>query len=334
MTLLLDLFWRDQYLSPNQKNAHLDRDRYFIALAFLIWAELFLAIYPNFEKAFFPYVDPILIVEAPFISELVRSLLYSGFDYDLILLFAVFLLGHRLFPNSLIKTLMIGVGSFVSLTIYRVMIASQLDSSYSPKYAFTKALGINANLLVIVSVFWLLIWIIFHVVLFFRLNPLQKVNPQHALLKLNPRFSEKWQLNPVRYFWLMIYLGLSLMLIQVVSICVIYMDKRNAAYYIREWSLFFDLVNICASVLMFMLMLKRMVNLGWKWTWIVLTIIAFALLATAIVYFYENAYNPSTLVMDSVLCKVMLVAYFVFQIVLLMKPAKQDEQLSVSAEEK
>ncbi len=257
LTLFKDIFWQDQFRESSTEGVisqpeKLDRDRYFIGLSLLsslLWINIYSApfLYPSSYSGFMD--DNSQLINTAF------NLFSPHIGFDIVILMLSVLLSWRAFGRWL--AIPAGVITFFHLsTITMIPGLKYLDSaSYSSTYIALIVYGVL-----------LLIWLIFQVWMLTRPG-LKRSQPEHPLVRLNPKYPANKQLTAVQYMWFFMALGTAVVISSALLSTAIYIFGRYLDLGpLIAGALFIGAIALVASLV---IVVKRLRNLGKKpmlWT--------------------------------------------------------------------
>ncbi|NAW59943.1 MULTISPECIES: hypothetical protein [unclassified Vibrio] len=249
LSVIKDLCWRNQFYEPSAER--LDRDRYFMA-------------------------QLLILIIATFADSLIFAIGTAGvwfvsvsWVFLLLLLTAHLLLAYR------------SAGKWMAFPLAIINLGTTLFIITLIHISANTSLVFNSDVFMIEFVLTLL-WLTLHIFWFRKQPQLERYQPKHPLLKINPKHKSRDQLHAVGYFWqnlrLMMWNG-ALLIPFVIIIVVAKLDGRDVSltsfdageivFFLFWWLLVF----FFASRLLY----RRCLNIGWRFgKTLVLLILPFA----------------------------------------------------------
>lgn len=251
LTLIKDIFWRDQYsrsstAGEESKTPKLDRDRYFMGLSLLstfyfvgLYGGQFL--YPSYDSEFMDINYQVF--------DLIFSLFSPHLYFDPLVLVLCVMLSARAFGRWLAAP--VGLISFCNLSII----------SMTPHIKDTDLAHPNVYLALIIYGILLLVWLIFQLLMLAR-SGLKHTQPEHPLVRLNPELPAKKQFTAVQFMWGFMLLGLAVVVSSLLFSAAIYVFGRYLSMTIVYGAAL--VIGLGSMAFSLLIMVKRLRNLGKK----------------------------------------------------------------------
>jgi len=312
LLLLKDLFWRDQYSGEKTGvlDGRIDRDRYMLAffILFAIQGALHAGsayVFPDSGYAFSgPHSDYV---------ELMWVFFSINILVDPLWLVLSVILACRMFGRWLMVP--VGLLNYGLLSLVPYMSNINMNNSPSEVMMFTM-MGISAG------------WLLFHIYVLFR-PALSVSQPQHPLLRMNPRYAAEEQLNSIQFFWRCTVLGVVAALLLIAGVVALFGYSNGYGYSSSRQEkllVWFALVLIVTVIVAFWFLVQRLRNMGWNpLKTVLLAILLPGLFFGLQLFFYFNDYyeNPVLLAVFFLLLPWVRLALAVFNVTVIAMPATE-----------
>ncbi len=313
LLLLKDLFWRDQFSGEKTAvlDGRIDRDRYMLAffILFAIQGALHAGgayVFPDSGYAFNgPYSDYV---------ELMWVFFSINILVDPLWLVLSVILACRMFGRWLMVP--VGLLNYGLLSMVPYMSNINMNSSPSGVMMFS-IMGISAG------------WLLFHIYVLFR-PALSVSQPQHPLLRMNPRYAAEEQLNSIQFFWRCTVLGVVAALLLIAGAVSLFGYSNGYGYSSsrqEQLLVWFALVLIVSVIVAFWFLVQRLRNMGWSpLKTILLAMLLPGLFFGLQLFFYFNDYydNPILLAVFYLLLPWVRLALAVFNSFIIVLPAPEN----------
>lgn len=285
LTMLKDLFWKDQFNPDGTEPYRLDRDRYFIVLMLLFSFQLV-------ANAGGQFIFP------PYSGDLYENIMeywgvLQGF-YDIyfaagpLLLIINLVVAWRVVPFWLLF-IPLGLLNYSMQNAVRMLTYMMGTDISTPDDVVVVAVGCV-----------MLLWVVIHIGLLF-MPKLSASQPHHPLLKLNPAFAPDQQLNAIQFMWRTAILSAIVGVVAGGAVAFIILvtafGGRLNSSEIQTVAVFAALLALVSGAVMLWFAVQRLRNMGWnRWKVILLWALPVAVFFAAQAGVYSQSFFDSKLV--------------------------------------
>ncbi|MCD8523209.1 MAG: hypothetical protein LRY66_07480 [Saccharospirillaceae bacterium] len=319
--LLKDLFWRDQFSGEKTGvlDGRIDRDRYMLAFFILFAIQGALHV-----GAAYVFPDTGAVFNGPYSDyfELMWVFFSINIVVDPLLLVLSAVMACRMFGRWLMVP--VGLLNYGLLSIMPYMSNLNMSSSPSDILVFTM-LSISGG------------WLLLHIYVLFR-PALSVSQPQHPLLRMNPRYAAEEQLNSIQFFWRCTVVGVVAGLLLIAGALALFGYSNGYGYSSarqEQLLIWFAMVLVISVIVAFWFLVQRLRNMGWNpLKTVLLAILLPGLFFGLQIFFYINDYydSPVLLVVFYLLLPWARLALAAFNVTVIAMPAA-DSPRPAEAEE-